>query len=170
MRQLKTSFLPKFLLGMILLLALILQDALPHWQLAGLRPNLPLCYAAVACLFLSPAAATFCGGIIGLLQDLLLGHYLGLHFLSLAIPAYGVAWGCRLVFHMRLPVAWAAVALFSLLSSLISGLLGLLYGLSNPFGNFLGEFLANLLLAPLAYWLVRRLLHSTTTAAADPEP
>lgn len=166
MHRLRGPLLRKLWLGLLLIIAVFLQDALPQWQLGGLRPNLPLCYIAIACLFLPPSTAALWGGLIGLLADLLAGHYLGLHVLSLALPAYGVAYGCRLVFRIRLSVAGAAVALFSLLSSLLAGLLGLIYGLSNPLGNFWGALFANLLLTPLAYGLACRLLRPLPQAAA----
>jgi len=77
----------------LFILALVLQETwVPAIAIGGVQPDLLLYFVVFIAIFKKPHEAAIAGAIIGLIDDLLIGKYLGLHMLSYMITGYLVAY------------------------------------------------------------------------------
>lgn len=151
------------MLGALLVGALVVQTALlPHAELAGFRPDLPLLFTAVVALRHGPDAGVRVGFGAGLLTDLLLTQT-AIGTTALVLTALGFAVGSVRPFVAPDSFASAPIVGFvaTLLGTLGFGLLAVIFGDQSVTAPLLFQAAVltgvyNLLAAPVVGWLVDR--------------
>jgi len=117
-------------LGVALFLSLALEATLfNHLTLAGVKPDLLLVLVIIYSLFRGSVAGAGLGFIYGLVEDLLLGNYIGLNAACKMLVGYASGWGEKRFFkdHLLVPVlsvftgTLGFLLLYLMLFSLVAG-------------------------------------------------
>ncbi|HHW07704.1 MAG TPA: rod shape-determining protein MreD [Clostridia bacterium] len=160
-----------FILGAALFLSLTLEATLfNHLTLAGVKPDLLLVLVIIYSLFRGSAAGAKLGFVYGLVEDLLLGNYVGLNAACKMLVGYAIGWGEKRFFKDNILVPVFAVftgtlgflLIYFMLFSLVAG-----GGAWAPFSHMVLPLCAyNTLLGILLY---RPLYRSLTEGLLRPE-
>jgi len=79
--------------GILFILALTLQETwMPAIAIGGAQPDLLLYFVVFIGIFKKPVWGLGAGAVVGIIADLLIGKYIGLHILSYMITGYLVAY------------------------------------------------------------------------------
>jgi len=124
--------------GILLFISLLLQSTVLHrLSIAGAYPDLILVVTIMIGLLRGTGYGAAVGFIGGLLQDILIGRFIGMNALVKMIVGYLVGLTEEKVFKENFITPFAAVLLGTLLSELLLWLLFRLYGRSIPFMSVL---------------------------------
>jgi rod shape-determining protein MreD len=163
------------LAGVIVAGLLLESTVFAVWRLGGVRPDLLMIAVVAVAMGAGPVEGAAFGFSAGLLADLLFGQTQPVGVSALAYTATGFAVGA-LRAYVTSSAAWVHLALTaaaSLASVWLTGLVLRVFDQSS-WGYVARAGLlvaaANLLLAPLVYPLVRRLVERTAPAEAEVLP
>jgi rod shape-determining protein MreD len=124
--------------GFWLFVSLLLQSTVLHrLAIAGTRPDLLLVLTIITGLLQGTRYGAAVGFIGGLMQDILIGRFLGMNALVKMIIGYLVGMTEEKVFKENFLTPFAAVLLGTLLSELLLWFLFRVYGRAIPFSDAL---------------------------------
>ena len=79
----------KIVYVILLIFALALQDTwVPKIAVFGVEPYLLIFFVIFSAMFFNPLKACFIGAAIGLVEDLLIGRFIGINLMSMALVGY----------------------------------------------------------------------------------
>lgn len=123
------------LLILLAILGLVLQSTLfTHLALAGVKPDIILVLAIFHSIFKAPLQGASFGFLLGLIEDIYLGRFIGMNALAKALSCYIISWFAQGAFRENQLVPIIAVFLGTLINSLAVLVLGMLMGLDWKWG------------------------------------
>lgn len=150
-----------WLTALTMVAAMLLQATIaPQLAIAGIRPNLPLLLVVAIGACQGPWLGLLAGALVGALQDVMLGRFIGLF--TLAWGAVGLLVGLleRRVFREHVANQFSLALTGTAVAELICYVLISAFSLHTPFLGSLRTILAsavyNAALAPLIFPLVLR--------------
>lgn len=147
------------ILVFLLLLTLVLPGTLFHlWAWSGIKPDLAMLLVIYIALHEQKRSGVFWGLGTGLVEDLYLGHYLGMYSVTLTAIAALTAWLAGRWYRENLPLTFVLVFLVTAAGQLMVGFLGLGAGLgwsaSDILHTVVGVSIYNALLVLVTYpWI-----------------
>lgn len=137
-------------------LGLILESTLfSEFTIAGVKPDLLLLLVIFNCLFHGPFKGGIFGFLIGLLEDLYLGSFIGLNALTKGLTAFLGGWFLKGAFRENHLVPVLAIFLGTVFNGTMLFILGKLLGLNWTFDFFYWKVLPvviyNTCLVPFVY-------------------
>ena len=128
-------YLMMFVFGLI---GILLETTLfAHFTIAGVKPDLLLILVIFNSLFQGPVKGTYFGFFLGLLEDVILGSYLGMNALAKGITALMWGWFMQGTFRENLFVPVISLFWGSILHGTLILLLGKIVGLNWSWNLFI---------------------------------
>ncbi|MGI6360954.1 MAG: rod shape-determining protein MreD [Bacillota bacterium] len=123
----------------LFVLALVLNETLmPAISIGGIAPNLLIFFVVFYAIYRDPPQAVLIAVIIGLIEDLMIGRYIGLSIISYAAVAFAISYFKVRFYHENLLSPIIVIFTGSLVAGFLYVLLSQLVGLSLPFGATFG--------------------------------
>ncbi|HBN95823.1 MAG TPA: rod shape-determining protein MreD [Firmicutes bacterium] len=142
--------------GIIVLLALALQTGSPGLVILGFRPELLLLFSLIFAMLEQPGGAAGFGFVSGLLQDLIVGQFIGLYAGTYLLMAILVGFVTKRLYRENLLVRFSAIFVGTALGQMLYLLGAASFGFSSPWSwitwsAILGTGLFNGLIGVLVY-------------------
>jgi rod shape-determining protein MreD len=127
----------------LFLAALVFNETLmPAIALGGVSPNLIIYFVIFTALVKRPYQAAFWGAVVGLVEDLMIGRYIGLSILSYAFAAYVIAYLRARFYQENLLMPLLAVFIGSFIFGSLYLVLAQIIAAPLPFtGSFISDVL-----------------------------
>ncbi|MFY9174323.1 MAG: rod shape-determining protein MreD [Peptococcia bacterium] len=152
-------------LVVLAIISLLLQSTiLPYLTVGGVTPDLILVLAVLYSIFQGPKRGALMGFILGLMEDLFLGRFIGMKALTVGLTSLIVGWFAQRAFRENIIVPILAMVTATLFSELIYLCVGKIVGLSWGWDLFLWKAIPlavyNTCLVPFIYiptfsWFIR---------------
>jgi len=131
-----------------------------YWSWAGIKPDLAMLWVIYIALHYRPAQGVGYGFVSGLLVDLYLGRYIGLHAITFAVVALLIGFLQQRWYRENIPLTMVLVFIVSVLGQGLIVLTAAIAGLNWFYGDAVqitfGIAFYNALLVPLTYPFLHR--------------
>ena len=139
------------------ILGLVLQSTLlSEYTVAGVKPDLLLILVIFNCIFHGPYQGSLFGFFVGLLEDLYLGHFIGLNALTKGLTSFLGGWLLKGAFRENLLIPVLALFFGTLFNGTMVFILGKIAGINWALDFFYWKLLPvaifNTCLVPFIYF------------------
>ena len=149
------------LIALMLILSFVLPGTVFYfWAWSGIKPDLVMLLVIYVALHHRLFAGAIWGLGAGILEDLYLGHFVGMYAFTLTVVALLSSWLAQRWYRENFPLINLLVFVISFLGQLLVGFLSLGAGLQWSLGGILrvtaGVSIYNAILVPVTYPFIHR--------------